>query len=191
MREVAGAEPVPPTKLANSMIIIKTPHFTLRPLKKGDEESLAKNINNKKIYQATLRIPYPYTLKNADKWINECLKEYTKEKPKELVWVIDINSEVCGSIGLEKIEGHKAEIGFWLAEKCWNKGIMTEAVKRLTEFGFKKLKLRRIYAYVFLFNKASMRVLEKAGFEKEGLLRKDVEKDGRLMDDYIFAKVVD
>jgi len=171
------------------MTVIKSRHFILRPFRKGDEESLTKNINNKKIYRNTFCIPYPYTLKDAREWITKNLKEMKNKKPKEINFVIDINSEVAGSIGFSKIEGHKAEIGYWLAEKYWGRGIMTQAVKLITKFGFEKLKLRRIYAHVFFFNKTLMRVLEKASYKFEGILRENVIKDSKLMDDHLFAKV--
>jgi len=66
---------------------------------------------------------------------------------------------------------------------------MTQAVKLVTKFGFEKLKLRRIYAYIFSFNKASMRVLEKNGYKLEGILKKDTKKDNKFLDCYLFAKV--
>jgi len=171
------------------MTIIKSKNFILRPFRKGDEKSLAENINNKKIYRNTLVIPYPYTLKDAREWVTKNLKEARKKKPKEINFVIDINGEAAGSIGFSKIQEHKAEIGYWLAEKYWGKGIMPQAVKLITKFGFEKLKLRRIYAKVFFFNKPSMRVLEKAGYKFEGILRKNVMKDGKFIDNHIFAKV--
>lgn len=171
------------------MKIIKSKDFILRPFRKGDEKSLAENINNRNIYRNTLLIPYPYTLKDAGEWITKNLKEARKKRPKEINFVIDINGEVAGSIGFSRIEGHKAEIGYWLAEKYWGRGIMTQAVKLITKFGFEKLKLRRIYVHAFFFNKASMRVLEKAGYKFEGILRKNAMKDGKFIDDYLFAKV--
>ncbi len=171
------------------MTIIKSKHFILRPFKKGDEKSLLENINNKKIYRNTLNIPYPYTSKDAKEWIAKNLKEAKKKISTRIKFVIDIGGGVAGSIGLVKTREHKAEIGYWLGEKYWNKGIMTEAVKLVTRFGFKKMKLKRIYAYVYPFNKASMRVLEKTNYKFEGILRKDVKKDNKFMDDYLFANV--
>ena len=126
------------------MPIINSKRFILRPFKRGDEGSLAENINNIKIYRNTLPIPYPYTLKDAQEWVSKNLKEAKKKKPSMINFVIDINGEVAGSVGFSKIEEHKAEIGYWLAEKYWNKGIMTEAVKLATKFGFNKLKLKSI-----------------------------------------------
>ena len=171
------------------MVIIKSKHFILRPFRKGDEKSLIEGINNKKIFRNTLGIPYPYTLKDAKKWIRKNLKEHKKEKPTEMHFVIDINGDVIGGIGFSEIESHQAEIGYWLAQKYWGKGIMTLAIKKVTNFGFEKLKLKRIYACVFPFNKASMRVLEKNGYKLEGILRKEIKKGKKLLDDYLFAKV--
>jgi len=172
-----------------NMVVIKSKKFVLRPYRKGDEKSLTENINNKKIYRNTLHIPYPYTLKDAKEWIRKNLKEAKKKNPTEINFVIDIKGEVAGSVGFSEIEGHKAEIGYWLTEKYWRRGIMTEAVKLATKFGFEKLKLKRIYASVFPFNKASRRVLEKAGYKFEGILRKEVKKDNKFLDAYLLAKV--
>ena len=172
------------------MAVIKSRYFILRPFKKGDEAGLIKNINNKIIYRNTSHIPYPYTLKDAREWIGKNSKELKKKKPKQINFVIDINNEVAGAVELDHIEEkHMAEIGYWLGKRYWNKGIMTQAVKLVTKFGFEKLKLRRIYAYIFSFNKSSVRVLEKNGYKSEGILRKNSKKDNKLLDGYLLAKV--
>ena len=110
--------------------VIKSKEFLLRPFRSGDEESLQKNINNKNIAKVTSTIPHPYTLKNAKDWIDRNLKIAKEKNPKEDNFVIGKNGEVAGSISLTKIEiGHKAEMGYWLAEKYWGAGIMTKAAK--------------------------------------------------------------
>jgi len=171
------------------MVIIHSKRFILRPYKRGDEASLRKNINNKKIYRNTLVIPYPYTPRHAGEWIRKNLKEAKKKKLTMVNFVIDIDGEVAGAVGFHRIEGHKAEIGYWLAERYWNKGIMTAAVKLATEIGFKKLKLKRIYATVFPFNKASMQVLKNNNYKFEGVLRKYHKKDNKFLDAHLYAKV--
>ena len=168
---------------------IKTKKFILRPLRKGDELSLQKNINNKKIVRNLATVPYPYTIKMAKEWIAKNIKEAKKKKPLMINFVIDINGEVAGSIGFHKIEQHKAEIGYWLAEKHWGNGLMTKAVKQASKFGFEELKLKRIYAKVFPWNKGSMRVLGKNGFKFEGILRKNTLKNGELIDERIYGKI--
>jgi len=171
------------------MVVIKTGKFVLRPYRKGDGESLAKNINDKTIARSTLRIPYPYTLKDAKEWVRKNLKESRKKKPAEINFVVDINGEVAGGIGLSEIKDHQAEIGFWVTRKHRNKGITTLALRKVTKYGFEKIKLKRIYACVFPFNKASMKILKKNGYKLEGVLRKDIKKGNKLLDNYLFAKV--
>ncbi len=170
------------------MLVIKSKKFILRPFRSTDAESLAKNINNKKIYRYTSCIPYPYTLKDARDYLKR-IKTQT-QKVTKLSLAIVIDNEVVGGVALDKIiKKHKAEIGYWLAEKYWGKGIITQAVKLLVSYAFKKLDLKRVYAFVYYSNKASARVLEKAGFKNEGFLRKHGKKDGKLMDLYMFGKV--
>jgi RimJ/RimL family protein N-acetyltransferase len=112
-----------------------------------------------------------------------------RKKPTWVNFIIEIDGRAVGSIALVKISGHKAEIGYWLARSYWGKGIMTSAVMKITAFAYGRLKLRRLYALVFTHNKASMRVLQKAGFKLEGKLIKNVSKGKILLDEYIFSRV--
>lgn len=168
---------------------IITKDFILRPFRKDDEFSLAKNINDKEVIQNTIINIYPYKLKDAKDWVKKNLEEDKKRKPKMINFVIDIDGEVAGSVGFVKVEEYKAEIGYWLAKKYWNKGTMTRAVKLTTKFGFEKLRFRRIYAYTFSFNKRSARVLEKSDYKFEGILKKNTKKGKKFIDDYLFARV--
>ena len=169
--------------------IIKLRMFILRPYREGDEESLIKNINDKDIYRNTCRIPYPYTPEHAKAWINRCKNSAKKKKKTEVNFAIDINGKVIGGIGLRDITSHKAEIGYWLGKKYWGKGIATKAVQLITNFGFKQLKLKRIYAHIFSKNKASARLLEKNNYKREGLMRKYYLKNGKLLDAALYAKI--
>ena len=169
---------------------IKAKDFILRPFRRGDEFSLAKNINDKEIIRKTLIPFFPYKLKNAKDWVALNSKEDRKKNPKMINFVIDINGEVAGSIGFTRIiEKNQAMVGYWLARKFWNKGTMTKATKLITKFGFDKLGYKRIYGFVFSFNKPSMKVLRKSGYKFEGILRKNTKKGNRFIDDYLFAKV--
>tara|TARA_Y100000310_G_scaffold107843_1_gene106293 strand:- start:12187 stop:12696 length:510 start_codon:yes stop_codon:yes gene_type:complete len=143
------------------MAIIKTKKFNLRPYRKGDESSLQKNINDRSIYEFTLRIPYPYTMADAKKWVA------AKNTKSKINFAIIIKDKVVGGVGFYEIKNYEALIGYWLARKYWNKGIMTEAVNKLTKYGFSKLKLRKITASVFLKNTASARVLQKTGYKRQ------------------------
>lgn len=162
--------------------------FTLRPFRKGDEPSLAANINSRKIERYTQHIPYPYKPEFARQWVKYNIANDRKKERTEQNFVIAVDAQVAGSVGLSGIRGHKAELGYWLGEKYWGRGIVTAAVRMLTKYAFGELGLRRIYAHVVPANKASARVLEKAGFKLEGLLRKQAMKRGRTVDLLLFAK---
>jgi len=164
------------------MVVLRTKRFILRPYKKGDETSLQKNINDKDIYRYTTRIPYPYTKKDAQTWVS------AKNSKSKYNFAIAINGKVVGGIRLEKIGKPEGQIGYWLGRKYWNKGIMTEAVKRITKFGFFDLKLTLIKAGVFAGNKASIRVLEKAGYKKANILPGFKIKDNKLHRAIWYAK---
>ncbi len=163
--------------------------YKLRPFRRGDETSLAENINHKKIERYTLRIPCPYTPANARQWVNFNLKLVrSKERPGQLNFAVDLDGRVIGGLGLFNINGHSAELGYWLGVNYWGKGIVTAAVKQLTGYALKELGLVRVYAKVFSANKASARVLEKAGYKYEGRLRKDCMKREKPVDSLLFAK---
>jgi len=169
---------------------IKTKHFILRPMKKSDAADYAKYGSNKKISRNMLRMPYPVTLAYAKNRINKVQRESKKAKPSFYNLAIEIDKEFCGWISINRIVwGHKATIGYWLAEKHWGRGLMTQIVKITTNWGFKKFKLKRIEATVFSFNPASAKVLIKSGYKQEGFLRKNYLKGKKYLDAYLFAKV--
>lgn len=169
--------------------IFHSEKFILRPFRRIDEESLVTYINNRKIAKNTQTIPYPYTYKEARAWINHCLKIDKQKNKSEINFAIDIKGNVVGGIGLKKIENYTAEIGYWLGEKYWGRGIMTLAIQLITQYGFTELGLKRVYANVFSFNKASIRVLEKAGYRYEGRLSKDVLKSNKLLDCLVYSSL--
>ena len=116
--------------------------------------------------------------------------EHTKDS--DTSFAIEVDSEAAGEIGLHiqtDVARRSAEIGYWLSEAHWGRGIMTEAVRELTAYSFQHFDLVRIYAMVFEWNPASMRVLKKAGYSLEGRHRKAVTKDGQTIDDVMYAIV--
>lgn len=163
---------------------LQTKRLLLRPITINDKKNIAKNANDKEISNNTMTIPFPYTEDDAEEWINSLL-----EPSNNLVWGITIDNEVIGAIGIHKIvENHKAEIGYWLGRTYWNKGYMTEALNAIIKYGFEQLKLVRLYANVFTHNMGSAKVLEKSGFVKEGILRKEAKKpDGTLLDEVRYS----
>ncbi len=167
---------------------MSTINFTLRHFRKGDEPSLAANINGKDIERYTLHIPYPYTLENARQWVSLNIKNDRDKAAAMRNFVIDLDGQVIGSVGLSGIRGHLAEIGYWLGKDYWGCGITTAAVKMATEYAFKELGLRRVYARVIPANKASSSVLKKSGYKYEGLMRKQGMKRGKPVDLQLFAK---
>lgn len=161
---------------------------TLRKLSINDTQQIAKLLNNKRIWDnLTDSVPYPYTLDDAEWFIDfEC-------KDKQLTaFAILYKEEFCGIISLTRqadIYRMNAELGYWVGEPFWGKGIASEAIRKVLQIGFGEIKLERIFAGVFDFNKPSMRVLEKNGFKQEGIFRNAVLKNNQLMDEYIFAKL--
>ena len=143
----------------------------IRPLNSSDKTELANLANNEKIGD-NLRdnFPYPYNEKDADYFI----KLTEKENPKQNFGVL-YNGKLCGVIGLiiqKDVYRKSAEIGYWIGEPYWGIGIATKVVELITDYAFNTLDLNRIFAGVFEFNIASMKVLEKNGFKKEGYLKR-------------------
>ena len=162
--------------------------YMIRDWQKDDAESVAGYANNRKIW-INLRdiFPHPYTIANAEAFLSIVMEDDPKT-----VFAIANEVEAIGSIGLmlgKDVHRFTAELGYWLAEPFWGKGVMTEAVKSITEYAFSSFGLKRVYAEPYATNPASVRVLEKAGFKYEGLLRASAFKDGRLVDQLLYARV--
>lgn len=163
---------------------IKGKGFILRKIKRSDFNSWWENINNPVITKNF--ITNPRNLKEAKKEFNEKLKD----KKDRDSFVIDIDGKAVGGIGLhEIIPKLKAKLSYWLGGDYRGSEVMTNATKLIVNHGFKKHKLRRIYGSVREYNKASARVLEKCGFKLEGIQRKNVLKNGKYYDDFLYARV--
>lgn len=160
----------------------------LRPFSPADAPHLAMLANNENVSR-NLRdaFPHPYTVEDARKFI-----EKANSRDPVTVFAIEWNGEYVGNIGLapgSDAYRMSAEIGYFIGEPFWNKGIATEAVNLIVEFGFKELGLVRIHTGVFEYNPASMRVLEKCGFERDGVFKKAVLKNGKIWDEVRYSKV--
>lgn len=135
----------------------------------------------------------PRNLQEARKEIKRFLYDMRKRKPRGETFAIEIREKFVGYVMLRdinrKYREHIAEIGYCLNKKFRNKGIMTSAVKIIIDYAFRKYKLKRVEGKCRTFNKASARVLEKAGLKFEGILRKNKCKNGKYLDDMIFAKI--
>ena len=166
-------------------------NIRLRPLQKSDNQAIAVLINNKKILDMLMdRIPFPYTLADADFFID--LKQ--EESPQSTFAIVDASDTILGVISLElksDIYRYQAEVGYWIGEPHWGKGIATNAIRLITDYGFSELNLMRIVACVFEGNAASMHVLRKNGYSQEAILKKSVFKHGKFLDEVLFAKIKD
>jgi len=164
--------------------------YVIRDWRIDDAPSIARYANNRKIWM-NLRdaFPHPYRLHDAESFISSTL-----QADPITVYAIASRSEAIGSIGLilgKDVHRFTAEIGYWLAEPFWGKGITTEAVKSLTAFAIHDLKMQRVFAEPFTTNPASARVLEKAGYLREGVLRSGAFKDGKVLDLFLYSYVAD
>ena len=155
----------------------------IRKWELSDAKDLAAALSNKKV-QDNLRdgLPYPYTEQDGKEFISAML---SADENETFAFAITVNNMVIGSIGIFRqgnIHRQTAELGYYIAEEYWGKGIMTEAVKQICEYVFANSDIIRIYAEPFAYNIASCRVLEKVGFQYEGTLRSNAVKNSKVID---------
>ena len=162
--------------------------YQIRYWQKEDAPAIAKHANNRKIWlNLRDRFPHPYNLSDAEAFLSK-----VSEQQPITFFAIANKQEAIGSIGLglgEDVHRYTAELGYWLAEPFWNKGIMTEAARKFTDFAFEKFGLNRIFAEPYTNNPASVCVLEKSGFVLEGTLRGNVYKNGKFLDQFLYARI--
>jgi ribosomal-protein-alanine N-acetyltransferase len=167
---------------------LKLDRCTIRPFERGDELSIVRHANNRNVW-INLRdhFPYPYTTVHARSWIEEQIRSR-----EENHWAVEVEGHVGGGIGLVPgvdVNRLSAEIGFWLGEAYWGRGIMTEAVGAVTRYAFGERGFIRVYAEVYNWNSASMKVLETSGYAREGVLRDSAIKAGQVVDQILYARV--
>jgi [ribosomal protein S5]-alanine N-acetyltransferase len=159
----------------------------LRRWRFSDKTSLVRHANNQNVSRHLRdRFPFPYSDADASAFLTAA----TNAKTRDCVYAIDVDGEAVGGIGIhprKDVERLSAEIGYWLGEAFWGRGIATVAVINLTQAALREPYIYRIFATVFASNPASVRVLEKAGFKREGVMSQAVIKDGVLMDAALYA----
>lgn len=159
---------------------------TVRHWTTTDLDALVRHANNRNVsIHLRDRFPFPYERQHARKFL-----DWIVEQPVPTVWAIEVSGEATGGIGVElhsDVERVSAEIGYWLGEAAWGQGIVTEALQAVTAEAFRRYVLTRIYALPFADNGASVRVLEKAGYAREGHLRQSAIKDGKIRDQLLYA----
>lgn len=160
---------------------------TLRELLPSDLDRLVSLANDENVSRYLVyTFPYPYTKADADWWFNTGSKQHGATTR-----VIEYQGEFSGLVGITPQSGwrdHLGEIGYWVGKEYWGKGIATSALQQMTDFGFSSLQLKKLYASVLAPNVASMRVLAKCAYELEGVLKSEVQKNGRYFDMHHFAR---
>ena len=162
--------------------------FTLRPWRPDDAADIAAAADDPEIAQFLRnRFPSPYTLSDAEWFIGDCIAH---EGCRRLDRTIEVGGAAAGGISVtlgSDIYDRSAELGYWLARKHWGRGIVTSAVRQICAEAFSSFDIVRIYAEPFECNRASRRVLEKAGFTFEGTLRSSVHKNGRILSSCMYS----
>ena len=160
----------------------------LREWRESDESRLANLANNQHLANNMMdRFPHPYTEEHARNWIEICQNE-----KKNVLRAIEYKGELVGGMGAhfkKDIHRYSVELGYWVAEAYWGKGIASACVKKFTAFLFENYKINRIYGEVFESNPASGKVLEKCGYQHEATLRKAAYKNGYFIDLLIYSKL--
>ncbi|MCX4186984.1 GNAT family N-acetyltransferase [Methylophaga sp. OBS4] len=161
-------------------------HVSLRGYAEGDVDVISSLLNNYAVTKyLSSRIPFPYSRDDAVWWVNTGSKA-------ELTRVIDVDGRLTGIVGAARGQHENrrsAEIGYWLGQPFWGRGIATRAVALMTEYVFNETDIVRLFAPVYAPNKASMRVVEKCGYQLEGIARKSAFKNGEFYDEFIYARL--
>lgn len=160
----------------------------VRSWRRSDLDSIVRHANNPRI-AANLRdqFPHPYTRRDGIEYLN-----FVRDQRPERNFAIQYEGEVIGGLGFQlgiDISRVSAEMGYWLGESFWGRGFASRAAKAASDWAFDEYELTRVFALVFSHNLASVRVLEKAGFEREGLIRRSAIKNGTVLDQWIYAKI--
>lgn len=163
---------------------------TVRSWERRDAASMARHADNRNVW-LNLRdaFPHPFTVAHAKTFIRAA-----RRTTPETRFAIAVEGEAVGSIGFAPhtdVERVSAEIGYWLGEPFWGRGITTEALEAVTDYAVRTFELTRVYAVPFEWNAASCRVLEKCGYALEGRMRRSAIKDGQVIDQWLYAYVPD
>ena len=159
----------------------------LRPWRQADKEALLRHANNRSVWRNLRDIfPHPYTEADADGWLAFAAAEPTPE----WIYAVEVDGEAAGTVSLHRkgdVERRSAELGYWIGEAFWGRGIVPAAVRAVTDLAFERTDLCRVFAPVFAWNASSMRVLEKAGYRREAVLVRSAVKDGTVVDQVVYA----
>ena len=173
---------------APSPLIVAFDGGRIRPWSRTDAAALVRHANSPKVSRfLSTRFPHPYTTADAEAWF-----AFLDAQDEPEGWAIEIDGEAAGGIGIRRGAAefaHSGELGYWLAEKHWGRGLMTRAVRAVVPVAMARAGLSRLTAYAAVDNEASIRVLRGAGFVDEGLMRARAIRDGVAQDHRVFGLV--
>jgi [ribosomal protein S5]-alanine N-acetyltransferase len=163
--------------------------FYLSRIVRADKGAYMKHFTDPEIARNTLAIPFPYTEADADWWLNQCEKHACD--PEKIFAIREPSGYLVGAIGIAgdlPSKSREAEFGYWLAKPYRGRGLMAGAIVAFASHAFQRLGFHRLYATPFAPNVASQHVLEKAGFQREGLLRQHHLKNGIYLDAVLYQR---
>lgn len=162
--------------------------IVLRPWRRGDEPALVRHGDNVRVWRnLTDRFPHPYRHEDAVAWI-----AVANPGPRPMNFAIELDGEAVGGVGcqpLDDLHQRSAEVGYWLGESHWGRGLATESFRVLVDHLWREFEFERLQAEVLAWNPASCRVLEKCGFSLESVQRRHILKDGEIMDNWLYVQL--
>jgi ribosomal-protein-alanine N-acetyltransferase len=167
--------------------------FYLGPIEEGDQAAYIQHFCDRKLTDALVLIPHPYTAQDADLWVKACRETAARQMKESQFAIRQANGFLVGGCGLfvnRGMENHRAELGFWIAEEHRHQGLVLASVRHLVKYGFSELGLQRIQAWTSVSNQASQHILEANEFLKEGLFRGYQRQNGVLIDCYPYGLLV-
>ena len=169
-------------------IIRASSELWLSPIVEGDRDRCIELINDREIERRMLKVPHPYGAAEFDQFLN-VVRAATEEHGCPLHFAVRHSEHgMVGGFGFEAITpGHQLEFGYWVGQRYWGRGYMTSVVRAACQFAVSEWSVVRVIAHVFDGNEASARVLEKRGFQHEGLLRRRFLKGEALIDAHLYA----
>ena len=168
---------------------LETERLILRPIEETDVPALFPLINDADVARNLMKVPHPYPEEEYVPFIRKVREAMQRREQFDMAIVLKETGLPVGSCAIEDIswEHMRGEIGYWLGQKYWGQGYMTEAVRRMAQFAFEELGFQRLHAYCFTWNAGSIRVLEKTGFRREGHIRRAVKKGDEFIDVFLYG----
>jgi len=174
----------------NKFPALVTKHVRLRQLRHKDIQNMTRLVTEH-VVRYLVHVPYPYKIGDARRFINKSRRNFQLKKEQTFAIELVGNNNLVGVISLQKIDrtNKNAQISYWIGKNYWNLGIATESINLLIRYAFCVLRLHKVYANVLATNSASIRVLEKNGLIKEGILKHSLYKDDKFCDVVLYYKL--